>query len=91
MELYPDDLRTMINIMGYVEDVANVEGVSDIEIKVRINDEETWTVLGYGESGDPCVLRFEAPIKPVIVKPNPFTINREINQIPCGEWPQNIA
>lgn len=58
-ELYEDDLRNLANLLGYVEDVANQEGVFDVQIRVRFDDTEYWAVLGYGESGDPAVIRFE--------------------------------
>lgn len=72
MELYPENLRTLQNILGYVEDVGNQDGVFEVEIRVRLDDVDEWAVLGYGESGDPCVLRFEGKEKPSFI-PHPNT------------------
>lgn len=58
-ELYESDLRNLANLLGYVEDVANNEGVFDVQIRVRFDDTEYWAVLGYGEAGDPAIIRFE--------------------------------
>lgn len=77
MELYHDDLNTLLELLDRVEDLAMVDGVSEIEIRVRVNEESTWAVLGYGESGNPCVLRFEETPKPLPIKPNVYTINKD--------------
>lgn len=58
-ELYKDDLFTLAGLLGYVEDVANQSGVFDVEIRVKFDDTNYWAVLGYGESGDPAIIRFE--------------------------------
>lgn len=75
MELYQDDLNTLLELLDRVEDLAMVNGVSEVEIRVRVNDESTWAILGYGESGNPCILRFEEDKKPEPPKNNVFTIN----------------
>lgn len=59
MELYKEELLALSRILSYVEDIANQDGVFDVEIRIRVDDTEQWAVLGYGEAGDPCVLRFE--------------------------------
>lgn len=81
MELYDTDLETLKNLLGYVDKITEQVSVFEIEIKVRLDDTLDWVVLGYGEAGDPCVLRFEKD--PIIQKPlqvgggiNPFTINK---------------
>lgn len=68
-ELYPENLETLKQLMGYLEDLSRVNGVFEIEIRVRIDDVDTWAVIGWGEAGDPCVLRFESePVPPTPVK-----------------------
>lgn len=71
IELYDTDLRTLAGLLGYVEDVANNEDVEDLEIRIKLVNSDVWAVLGYGEAGDPCVLRFE-PTTKVHINPNPF-------------------
>lgn len=71
MELYETELQTLSRLLGYVEDVSNHEGVFEVEIWVRLDDVDTFAVLGWGESGDPCVLRFEPKKKPAPVYRNP--------------------
>lgn len=78
IELYEDDLRNLANLLGYVEDVANNDGLLEVEIRVKlVNDSTAWAILGFGEAGDPCVLRFEKDPAPVVpIKVNfPYTIN----------------
>lgn len=58
-ELYPENLETLKHIMARVPLLANIEGVHELEIRVRVDDLDTWAVIGYGETGDPCLLRFE--------------------------------
>lgn len=58
-ELYPENLETLKHIMARLDLFGNIEGVFGIEVRVRIDDLDTWVVIGYGESGDPCLLRFE--------------------------------
>lgn len=59
MELYKEELITLSRLLGYVDDVANQEGVFEVEIRVRFDDTDSWAVLGFGEAGEPCVLRLE--------------------------------
>lgn len=58
-ELYLDDLVTIRQVMAKLDDIALVEGVFQTEIRVKTYDGSTWVVIGYGESGDPAILRFE--------------------------------
>jgi len=58
-ELYPENLDTLKHIMARIPLLANLEGVHEIEIYVRMDNVDTWAVIGYGESGDPCLLRFQ--------------------------------
>ncbi len=81
-EWYPENLEALLAVMKYIPELALVEGVHEIEVRVRVDDMETWAVIGYGESGDPCVLRFEEPVKPIIVKPNPFTLYGSSSTVP---------
>lgn len=81
-ELYNTDLQTLLKVMEYLDEVTSNTGVFSIEIRVRTDDVDEWAVIGWGEAGDPCVLRFEQD-KPVPVKPTspgfiqwqPSTIN----------------
>lgn len=91
MELYDSDLRQLANLLGYVEDVANNESVEDLEIRIKLVDSGVWAVLGYGEAGDPCVLRFEPVVKANIhINPStfPYTINHDR---PLGNSDYNTA
>lgn len=75
-ELYPENLNTMLELMEALPDLAEIDGVFEIEVRVRVDDMETWTVIGYGHAGDPCVLRFEEVPKPVVANmQSVFTIN----------------
>lgn len=58
-ELYKDDLKAIIRLLDSVEKIANDEAVFDVEVRVRLYGDNTWIVLGYGETGDPAVIRFE--------------------------------
>lgn len=93
MELYPEDLQTMLDVMVHLENIASIYGVFEVEIRVRIQDTNTWTILGYGEAGDPCVLRFEETKKPDPLKPNVYTINSPQsltpNVSPISPWAGN--
>lgn len=58
-ELYDTDLQTFQYVMPILEDISRVDGVFSVEIRVKTDDVSTWAVIGWGESGDPCILRFE--------------------------------
>lgn len=58
-ELYPNNLETLKHIIARMDLFSKVEGVQEVEVRIRIDDLDTWAVIGYGESGDPCLLRFE--------------------------------
>lgn len=91
-EWYPEDLQALLEVMEKLPDLAVIEGIYEVEVKVR-TDMDAWAVIGYGESGDPCVLRFEEPVKEP-VKPNLYTINTintgsippPINTGPLSPW-----
>lgn len=88
-EWYPENLKSLLEVMDALPALAAIDGLFEIEVRVRVDDMETWAIIGYGESGDPCVLRFEEPIKPLPpVKPNILTINPGSGYI-TGNWPQN--
>lgn len=57
-ELHPEDLDTLARL---IEELNNMltDGLFEIEIRVRLEEVGPWAVIGYGEAGDPCVLRFE--------------------------------
>lgn len=58
-ELYPENLDTLKAVMENLERLSSIEGVFGIEIRVKVDDVDAWAVIGWGESGDPCLLRFE--------------------------------
>jgi hypothetical protein len=72
-EWYPENLQTLLDVMDALPDLAAIDGLFEIEVRIRVDDMDTWAVIGYGESGDPCVLRFEEPVKVVPVKPTTVT------------------
>lgn len=80
-EWYPENLESLIRVIEAVPDLADIDGVFEIEVRVRVDDQTTWAVIGYGESGDPCVLRFEETPKIEPPKNNVFTINH-----PTPSW-----
>jgi hypothetical protein len=87
MELYKEDLDLLTKLLPYVEDIAGENNVYEVEVRVRLFEGDTWAVLGYGEAGDPCVLRFEEDPKPVepVYRINPFTINKD-NILGATDW-----
>lgn len=97
-ELYPENLQTLSDLLDKLGDLSQINGVFEIELRVRVDDVDTWAVIGYGESGDPCVLRFESDPKPPVsitrALPNPFTINNKLAEgnntnsvrCRCGDW-----
>lgn len=58
-ELYPENLDTLKHIMARMDLFGRIDGVFEVEVRVRIDDVDSWAVIGYGMAGDPCVLRFE--------------------------------
>lgn len=57
-ELYQENLDALSNALREFEGIET-SGLFDLELRVKIDDVECWAVIGYGESGDPCILRFE--------------------------------
>lgn len=77
-ELYTENLATLQAVMNNLIDISLVDGVFEVEIKVKVDDVVSWAVIGFGETGNPCVLRFECdPVEPVNPKVHlfPHTIN----------------
>lgn len=58
-ELYLENLETLKELVIKLDELIIIKGIFEIEIRVRIDDVDTWAVIGYGESGDPAVVRFE--------------------------------
>lgn len=58
-ELYKENLITLNEVLSNLDSIAGLPGVFDVEIRVKVDDVASWAVIGYGESGDPCILRFE--------------------------------
>lgn len=81
-ELYKEDLDSLMTILDSLEDISGVDGVFAAEIRVKFDDCPTWVVIGWGESGNPCVLRFESDPTPVVInKQFTTTINPAQSQI----------
>lgn len=58
-ELYATDLRALEKLMTALEDISAINNVYEVEIRARVDDVDTWAVIGWGEAGDPCILRWE--------------------------------
>lgn len=58
-ELYPKNLETLKHVMARLDLMGRIDGVFDVEVYIRLEDIAVWAVVGYGESGNPCILRFE--------------------------------
>lgn len=90
-ELYKEDLYALENLLDHLGEISAVDGVFSAEIRVKFDDINTWVVIGWGESGNPCVLRFEADPTVVVSSPvrpyTPFTINpgTDFNALRGGE------
>lgn len=85
MELYPENLNTMLELMKALPELSAIDGVFEVEVRVRVDDMDIWAVIGWGEAGDPCVLRFEEvpkPVAPVLKISSPYTINDSHNASP---------
>jgi hypothetical protein len=80
-ELYPENLETLIKVTDALPDLSFIDGVFEVEVRVRVDAEsDTWAVIGYGEAGDPCILRFEETVKPA-PKPPLYTINNQVDKV----------
>lgn len=84
-ELYADNLNTLKRVLDALEQLTKIEGLFAAEIRVKVDDVESWAVIGWGEAGDPCILRFEDDVQkpdplpqlPSGIGPNVWTINKE--------------
>lgn len=80
-ELYAENLHTLLDTIDSLDKIASIDGVCEVEIRVRFEDVKTWAVVGYDyASGDPCVLRFEVDADSKPLKLNtayPYTINQD--------------
>ena len=76
-ELYDTDLSMLQEALNFVEPLSSIFGVKDVEIHVKGGD-GYWAILGWGEAGDPCILRFvkslvtDASITPISLVPQSF-------------------
>lgn len=59
LELYPEHLDTLKLVMEEIVNVESIDGILEIEVRVKLEYGDRWAVIGYGESGDPCLLRFD--------------------------------
>jgi hypothetical protein len=87
-ELYGNDLEAFLNVFDHLDKVTGSLGlgVHEIEIRVRTYEDGNWAVIGWGESGDPCILRFESDPQPppsVVKLPNLFLHNSNFPKTPC--------
>jgi hypothetical protein len=53
-ELTAQDLATVASCLPYVEELANIDCVHDVQVALKVNGEQV--LLGYGESGEPALL-----------------------------------
>lgn len=58
-ELYREDLVVLTEVFDHLETLSQVSGVFAVEIRVKAADVNSWAVIGWSESGDPAILRFE--------------------------------
>lgn len=58
-ELYDDNLETLRQVLQSLEGLTTISGLFACEIRVKVDAVEAWAVIGWGEAGEPCVLRFE--------------------------------
>lgn len=65
-ELYEDNLITLTKVLHALEDLTKIDGLFACEIRVKIDDVESWAVIGWGEAGEPAVLRFEDDFVPIL-------------------------
>lgn len=65
-ELYADNLDTLKNVLVALEELTKIDGVFAAEIRVRVDDVESWAVIGWGDAGEPCILRFEDDFEPIL-------------------------
>jgi hypothetical protein len=59
-ELYKDDLVAIVQVFDRLDDIGIIPGLEEVEISVRFFEDSSWIVIGYGETGEPCVLRIES-------------------------------
>ena len=77
-EIYRDDLDALKALFEYLEDISAIDGVYQAEIRVKFDEANTWAVVGWGESGDPCLLRFDADTDKTVkisFPSAPYTVN----------------
>lgn len=78
-ELYRYDLEVLQKVMGALEEItSDIDELFSVEIRVKTDDISTWIVIGWGESGDPCVLRFERDEPVKAVNPKIHLLHTEI-------------
>lgn len=63
-ELYADNLNTLKRVLDALEQLTKIEGLFAAEIRVKVDDIESWAVIGWGEAGEPAILRFEDDFEP---------------------------
>lgn len=62
IELYEGDLCTLQEVLQYLDSFMDIGGIVDVEIRIKPVNSNIWAVVGYGESGDPAVIRFEEDV-----------------------------
>lgn len=65
-ELYEDNLETLRLVLHSLDDLTKIKGLFACEIRVKVDDVDSWAVIGFGEAGDPCILRFEDDFEPIL-------------------------
>lgn len=86
MELIESDLRMIISVFAQLECLATIDGVHDVEIRIKNECDDT-IVIGYGENGDPAVLDVEELPKNLITYPPPQVPYIQPIPIPMPSYP----
>lgn len=92
-EIYRSDLNALAEIFDILEEISSLAGVYQTEIRVKFDEDNTWAVVGWGESGDPCLLRFDHdPVPAKIIFPTtvqPFKSGVDFNVYGNTSSPQS--
>lgn len=62
-ELYKEDLEVAVEMFERLAEFASMPHLHEVEIRFRAND-GPWITVGYGEAGDPCILKIEPAYSP---------------------------
>jgi len=72
-ELYAANLAALSKVLQALEELSKIDGLFSVEIRVKVEDVDSWAVVGWAESGDPAVLRFEDDSNTTLIRtPGPL-------------------